>query len=475
MRVGALHAQRWKRGRARCLRANPKLIGDELCGAVAHAGTSTQCTRRGDGSDGGMPLATCHGMRTRPTLQSNLERLIRRAVLLGLAPAMACGTGVSSNAARIGADAGVVHVQPGVADSGRPAFEDAGHSLATAAGSGGSSPLLGGAGNAGTVADAGMIADAGRSLDAAAGSGGTSAVVGGAGSAGMVADAGCMAHWLSGDGTAGGVVLWPCGAPTRRQDGSSSFDSCADLCLGSHNFNFCFPDDVDAGMQGARIVCRIDHTGRRPANLLDTSAALGSSVADVLARAAYLEAASVAAFRELADELTPHAAPRSLLERLHEAAEDEVRHARDVAAFARDWGGTPAQVQLAEAGRRDLLAIALDNAREGCVRETYGVATAFAQAQRAADPALRALMAVIARDEARHAALSWDLAAWLDARLDAPARALVQRERQQAVATLARELQAPVPEPLQATLGLPSAYEAQRIVQTLQSDLWGVC
>jgi hypothetical protein len=82
---------------------------------------------------------------------------------------------------------------------------------------------------------------------------------------------------------------------------------------------------------------------------------------------------------------------------------------------------------------------------------------------------------VIARDEARHAVLSWDLAAWLDARLDAPARALVQRERQQAVATLARELQEPVPEPLQATLGLPSAYEAQRIVQTLQSDLWGVC
>jgi rubrerythrin len=393
---------------------------------------------------------------------------------------MACGSGVSYGAARVDADAGVVRVQRGVADGGGPGSADAGHSLATAAGSGGSAPLWGAAGRAGTVADAGMVADAGtladagHALDAAAGSGGSSAGSGAAGSAGMIADAGCAGHWLSGDGTAGGVVLWPCGAPPRREDASTSFDSCADLCLGSHNFNWCFPDGVDAGMQGVvRISCRVDHTGRRPAHLLDTSAASGDSVADVLARAAYLEAASVAAFRELADELAPHAAPRSLLERLHEAAEDEVRHARDVAAFARGWGGIPAQVQLAEAGRRDLLAIALDNAREGCVRETYGVATAFAQAQRAADPALRALMTVIAREEARHAALSWDLAVWLDARLDAPARALVQRERQQAVATLAHELQAPVPEHLQATLGLPSAHEAQRIVHTLQHDLWG--
>src|SRR5262249_1654863 len=59
----------------------------------------------------------------------------------------------------------------------------------------------------------------------------------------------------------------------------------------------------------------------------------------------------------------------------------------------------------------------------GCVRETYGAPVARFQAEHAQDPAVAHLMAGIARDEARHAALSWAVARWAETRLDAAARA----------------------------------------------------
>ena len=53
------------------------------------------------------------------------------------------------------------------------------------------------------------------------------------------------------------------------------------------------------------------------------------------------------------------------------------------------------------------------NAEEGCVRETFSAAVAVVQGRTASDPALRRTMRRIARDEIRHAALSWRLHEWL--------------------------------------------------------------
>ncbi len=289
-------------------------------------------------------------------------------------------------------------------------------------------------------------------------------------------DAGaCTPSLLSGQ--AGFVALWPCGAPMlSAADARSSFDRCADLCLGNHSFNSCNPmpeNGEDGGSEATIVRCSVDATGRRPAGLVDSMTGIGeASVGNVLARAAFLEAASVDAFLNLALELEQHAAPKELVRRAREAAQDEVRHAEAVGGFARRCGTTPAPVHIVAPPTRELLDIALDNAREGCVRETYGVASALAQAWRGENPQLRAVMQTIAIEELRHAELSWDLEAWLDSRLDADGRARVAQERQRAVDELCADLASPLPGALRSTLGIPSAAEAMRIAASLRSDLW---
>jgi hypothetical protein len=59
-----------------------------------------------------------------------------------------------------------------------------------------------------------------------------------------------------------------------------------------------------------------------------------------------------------------------------------------------------------------LLEVAVENAVEGCVRETFGVAVAMIRAERAGDKQVRRAMRSIARDEMQHAELSWAVARW---------------------------------------------------------------
>lgn len=54
----------------------------------------------------------------------------------------------------------------------------------------------------------------------------------------------------------------------------------------------------------------------------------------------------------------------------------------------------------------NLEALALENAVEGCVRETFGALCGGYQAARAADPVVRRTLAQITRDETTHALVS---------------------------------------------------------------------
>jgi hypothetical protein len=121
---------------------------------------------------------------------------------------------------------------------------------------------------------------------------------------------------------------------------------------------------------------------------------------------------------------------------------------------------------------RSLEEIALDNAVEGCVRETYGAAVAMWQAEHASDPVVRATAARIARDEIRHAALGWQIASWLNARLDFAARRRVERARRDATNVLARIVDAqPSPE-IQRIAGVPPVKAARAMVARLATTLW---
>jgi rubrerythrin len=94
------------------------------------------------------------------------------------------------------------------------------------------------------------------------------------------------------------------------------------------------------------------------------------------------------------------------------------------------------------------------------------------QAESAVDEEVRAAMLRIAEDEARHAELSWDVAAWLELHLDEAARKRVADARRSAVTDLARDVAVAPPRRVAETLGLPTAPQAAQLLEELRQQLW---
>jgi hypothetical protein len=212
--------------------------------------------------------------------------------------------------------------------------------------------------------------------------------------------------------------------------------------------------------------------GRRPPGLCpERDGPARSETGAYLARVAQLEHASIYAFYQLIQELRAHQAPEELRLMALDAMLDEVRHARDMRTLARDFGAETVWAQVKQTALRSLLEIAIDNAREGCVRETFGALLATYQAECAQDGRVQRAMAQIAEDETRHAMLSWKLKAWFSSLLSERERAQVSEAEAQAQAELASELEVELPESLRRALGLPSADVAAVLFKRLSRAL----
>jgi hypothetical protein len=147
-------------------------------------------------------------------------------------------------------------------------------------------------------------------------------------------------------------------------------------------------------------------------------------------RAALDEHAAIAAFSRVSLDLLAAGAPAALVDATHRAARDEVRHARLGFALASTYAGEtvapgafPFTQALSPSG--DLVALAVATTREGCIGETVSTLLALEAARLARDPAVRATLATIARDETRHAALAWRTVRWAMQRGGAPVREAV--------------------------------------------------
>ena len=213
--------------------------------------------------------------------------------------------------------------------------------------------------------------------------------------------------------------------------------------------------------------------GRRPAGLVSLGVdRAASKLGEYLARTAHLEAASVIAFERLAEELSLHQAPAELVERALLAREDEQRHAAVMLELALSRGGQPEAVRTHQFRPRGVLELALENAVEGCIRETYGALVGAHQATRAKDLELRMAFRCIAPDEARHAALAHAVHGWACERLDPGARERLRKAQLTAVFELARECSlTPDPELIEAA-GLPDAGMACALLGELTRELW---
>jgi len=209
--------------------------------------------------------------------------------------------------------------------------------------------------------------------------------------------------------------------------------------------------------------------GRRPAFLRRDPGCGRTEVGARLASLAQLEAASIPAFAKLSRELRDLAAPCSLRRAARRARVDEVRHARQMRCHARRFGGAPQPPHAPPMAPRSRLAFAIENAREGCVREAYGAVVARFQARRAGDTSLRRALDRIARDEAQHASLAMRVDAWAKSGLDDHERMAVEQARRAALDELRVQVLADDPGPdVAAVLGLPRPSEASALFDAFE-------
>ncbi|AKT36726.1 hypothetical protein [Chondromyces crocatus] len=211
--------------------------------------------------------------------------------------------------------------------------------------------------------------------------------------------------------------------------------------------------------------------GRRPEGLTHQSGQGTTQAGAYFANVAHLEAASVDAFERLREELAFHGAPQELLDRADAAREDEVRHARVMRRVAERFGGMWKEPAVEHRAPRSLEEIAIENAAEGCVRETYGALVGMWQAQFARDRVVRRVMRRVARDEAAHASLAWAVDAWLLPQLSEEARARVEAARQHALAEISAEARQGYDPELVTIAGMPTVDAGQRLAQTFMQAL----
>jgi hypothetical protein len=200
--------------------------------------------------------------------------------------------------------------------------------------------------------------------------------------------------------------------------------------------------------------------GRRPADFADVAS--GGTVRGHLLRAMHHEAESVRAFERIARELQAYEAPQELCEAAVKAASDERDHAERCAALL----GERVVVASDDLPVRPLLELAIDNAREGCVGESYAALVAAVQAREAMTPSLRAHFAAIAIDEIAHAALAHAIASWLDGHMTHAERAQVRAAREVALRELAASCEVPSSAALRV-LGAPTGVLAAQLLDAV--------
>jgi len=132
---------------------------------------------------------------------------------------------------------------------------------------------------------------------------------------------------------------------------------------------------------------------------------------------AAMEHASVAAFSRAALQLMALGAPAELVAGCHQAALDEIEHARlcyglASAHAAVEYGPDVLCGDGVVTAAPDLLALALETFVDGCVGETVAAVHARHAADGCHDKLVHDVLMQIASDEERHAELAWRIVAW---------------------------------------------------------------
>ncbi|MFP2905744.1 hypothetical protein ACLESD_11945 [Pyxidicoccus sp. 3LFB2] len=250
--------------------------------------------------------------------------------------------------------------------------------------------------------------------------------------------------------------------------GASCEEICREGLQGCYNGIECHPRQP--GPNGGVVAdCSSWCDGRRPEGLAKPGRVKpDSELGALFALKAHLEAASVPAFERLARELEAHGAPSPLVRRALRSAQEEVRHAQAMEALALRHGASMPEVVVEPFRPRSLEAMALENAREGCVRESLGALMAGWQARTAADAEVREVMTAIAQEELGHSELAWAIDSWAARRLGVAGSARLHEAKEEALRQLERDVEASHhSEELVVRAGLPSREAARKLLDGL--------
>ena len=289
-------------------------------------------------------------------------------------------------------------------------------------------------------------------------------------------DEAALVAWLNGIPIAcdGGSPDWPVTTVQRIEDGyliRSTAENCGESKMRwtvkvSTNGAIEIVEQVEIAPPSCAI-------GRRPEGLCTERSLISSNqLGSYLSSMAHLEAASVVSFARIARELQVFGAPQDLVDSALAAAQDEVRHAGAISLLCQRFGGTLGEVTVEPAPPRDRWHFALDNAIEGCVRETFGALMGTYQAMTAADPIAKAVLETIAEDEIRHAQLSRELAAFIEPQLSEQERGMLRHAQAAALVQLARELDSGMGDEERRMIGLPDAATSKQLLTQLTQALF---
>ncbi|TPV92410.1 MAG: ferritin-like domain-containing protein [Myxococcales bacterium FL481] len=154
------------------------------------------------------------------------------------------------------------------------------------------------------------------------------------------------------------------------------------------------------------------------------------ALAQAWARDALHEHASIASFARATMELIAVGAPADLVAATQRAGLDEVVHTRACLALARRYGGAaqrPAALPPLSPRASELTRLASDTFLEACLGETIAALRAQRQLNACESAAACRVLALIAEDEAEHAAVGWATLRWAMAQDRGAVRAGLQR------------------------------------------------
>lgn len=197
----------------------------------------------------------------------------------------------------------------------------------------------------------------------------------------------------------------------------------------------------------------------------------GDVIKGYLAQEAHQKLAAAQRIQWLGRSLCELSCPAEYIRHVEHAAQEKFDHAALLCLLSH-VSLEDAMPRPTDAPLGDLWELTLDIAASRCVVDTYAAARFAFQARHAQTPELRGAFLEIARQDAVHATLFWELLAWALSHLS-PSRARQLSDEQRRVREALRlAIETPLPEELHQIAGVPDADAAHALLDVLEFQLW---